>query len=408
VSRLLAPLHLTLLVFTAASCGQVATSEPLDEVPDDSRDGSSDDPAPLDCGEDETRLDLNDVSMLFPLPATAEGAEDLLGMSAEGRHGPLLPRQIFEALPAPLSRFPDVPTYESLRVVAARVDPCFPAAGGSGCRRQLRLVVQPLLISATAVQTVDATLHLFYDLSDEQFAGLLVSLFELKSLAGSETFCRPLGVHPVMQREGLGGAYAARLGELILDHGGADNLRRVAVMQLSFPGSSWRFSSFDVQGEGLDAVSIPRLSAADQQDFLLSDTEEDRGALVPAPPGSGIPLLVDALAIEGAGDDALAAAAGEVHAIEDPHRESPLTVDCVSCHVSGRALDFARSIRAIDGSGEEPPYRNAYYDLSVIDDGERLTSQRAFGYFGDRPSLSRRVVHESAEIAAALAAAGPP
>ena len=385
----------------AADAGghDAAASGPDDaEAPPDA--GSDADADVAACGDRAGRFDLDDVSFLFPLPATPAGAGDLLAIDSAGPRGELLPAALFGDLPEPLSRLRDVALAE-LRVIAARVDPCFVSAPGGPCRAQLRLVVQPIRPDLEPTRADDAAIHLFYDLDEPGFADLIAALDELRGLAAGRTRCRALGVHPVMAAEGLTGPYAVRLRQAILDAAGATNLVRVAVMQLQQPGAVWRFHGFDVLAGELESLAIPRTDASESQAFSLSDTEVGRAFLDPEPSASLVPLLFDPVAVLAAEPTTLAAAGAETVAIEDPRRRDTTDTDCVSCHVSRRALDNARRIRelAVDG---EPGYANPGHDLSRPDDGLGSGSQRAFGYFDGAASITPRTIHESAEVADAL------
>lgn len=99
-------------------------------------------------------LDVNDVSFLFPLPATNANADDLLATDAKAAHGPLLSGESFKRLVS--CAFPD-PTEDATfpangfdqqknwRIVAARFDPCAKSDPKDAvCNVQLRLVAQGL------------------------------------------------------------------------------------------------------------------------------------------------------------------------------------------------------------------------------------------------------------------------
>ncbi len=69
--------------------------------------------------------EINDVSILFPLPKSLENNTDGLLRPTHGRsRGQLLPKVIFDALPSLAFNAPgDATMYESLRAVAVRIDP---------------------------------------------------------------------------------------------------------------------------------------------------------------------------------------------------------------------------------------------------------------------------------------------
>ena len=201
ITLLLTSMSRALLLPFVISCSN-SVADHVDDQPD-GRLGA-------DCGQ--SPLDLNDVSFLFPLPDTVAGLDGLLGLDSKGPAGTLLPVAARTGLPAHLERGADSSLHaplDGVRVVAARVDPCFAATPGE-CRKQLRLVAQPFHPTGSPPRVIDATVHLFYDLSDSQFTDLVAGLRALKQRAGAMTACQPLQVHPVMVKEGLGGEYAAR------------------------------------------------------------------------------------------------------------------------------------------------------------------------------------------------------
>lgn len=108
---------------------------------------------------DATALDLNDVSFLYPLPTLAERTR-LLGLEAQGNGGPLLTRALFDALPPLMPDTPGSIAFGDLRIVSARIDPCFPGSAPPAapvCLAQLRLVAQPVLARPTLRSTSSMT-----------------------------------------------------------------------------------------------------------------------------------------------------------------------------------------------------------------------------------------------------------
>lgn len=67
----------------------------------------------------------------------------------------------------------------------------------------------------------------------------------------------------------------------------------------------------------------------------------------------------------------------EIADVEDPEKQLPGTVNCLSCHA-------AQPIRAFLENPERKP--------------EDTRSFRMFGYFGRQPSIMKRVQRETAEV----------
>ena len=218
---------------------------------DASADGAESDAAPfVDAFVPPPRgpLGLNDVSVLFPLPVSA-ASDELLALSSEGDDGVLLTRDHFDAIEVFEA---ETEAYERFRVVALRVDPCFPdlaalSTAPSSCRPQLRLVAQPLFdfVDGSSVGASDSAIHLLYDLPASQLAGVVSALVEV----ADGDLSAPLGVDPVIEREGLSGNRASRLRALVLENCGPSTLRQVTFMRGDDP-FTWQFGGFDVRVDG--------------------------------------------------------------------------------------------------------------------------------------------------------------
>jgi hypothetical protein len=355
-------------------------------------------------------LDLNDVSFLFPLPAPGH-ENQLLGVEA------LLPRTLFDGLPVIVEGEEPNALFARLRVVSVRVDPCFPGStppAPPSCVKQVRLVAQPVLNGgpdAGFVETTeDAAIHLFYVLDDAGFDDAHRTLWQLKALAGSATDGAPLDVHPVMRREGLDGAYASAVKQLVVSHCTAQNLVRVAFMSVSNFGRAWRFGGFDVVRGALVATDIPRLNGLTAQNVQEFGTPEFRnGSLLPSPPGDDLDTLLSESALRLADERTLSRALTSALQIEHPARSSPKTIDCGSCHVASRARHHAEVERQVDTSTHEDAFHAApRFNLARVDGaGDDPSALRAFGYLGARSALSQRTINESAVVADALSAAHP-
>ncbi len=360
-------------------------------------------------------LDLNDVSFLYPLPPPGRESS-LLHVSAAGLGGQLLPRRHYDGLP-PLveGQTPDA-LYQLLRVVSARVDPCFPGSAPPAaptCVKQLRLVAQPVLPGGAdagfATTTFDATVHLFYGLSDSSFEAVHRGLWELHALADGQTRGRPLGVHPVLARQGLDGAYAAVLNGLIRAHAGEANLTRVAFMAVNAQGFAWTFGASNVDGGALVDDTIPRLNGAKRQGVQEQGTAEFRaGLMLPPPTGDELPVILSERELRLTDDFTLGEALTSALRLEHPERSSPKTADCASCHVASRARRNAEQRRMVDNRAHPDLFTSSRFDLRRLDGvGDDPHALRAFGYFGPRTALSQRTINESAVVADVLSSRRP-
>ncbi len=199
-------------------------------------DGAEDAPPPAHAA----RFGLNDVSILLPMPSTAADG-NLLRFGDLGVGGPLLPQAWFDDI-AVFATEPHVaPPYASWAIVGIRLDPCFPtlallASDPSQCRRQVRLIAQPIVEEFGAAGTIDpavaidSAVHLLFDLGASEFEQFLTAWMAQVAAAPSDV-AAPLQVHPVIASEGLGGPFAVDLRRLILATVGEARLSQVTFME---------------------------------------------------------------------------------------------------------------------------------------------------------------------------------
>lgn len=351
------------------------------------------------------KLTLNDVSFLMPLPVAGKEAS-LLSMSDDGMKGPLLPRRLYDGLPLLVEKQSGDELYRELRVISARVDPCFPGSAppaAPSCVKQVRLVAQPVFVKDGVLTTRDATVHLFYSLDATTFSGVVQHLFALDEAAGPMTD-GALDVHPVLRRQGLDGPYHGRVKAMLLEACGFATLTRVAFMSVDEQGRQWRFGAFNVVGGALVDDLIPRLPTLKVQAFQEFGTESFRnGSLIPAAPNDELDTLLSESSMRLLDPRTLNKALTSALRIEHPERSSPKTIDCASCHVASRARRNAETFHHVDSSGHADLFTAPDFDLSRIDavkdDPKAL---RAFGYVGRDSAFSQRTINESAAVAKAL------
>lgn len=370
-------------------------------------------------------LGLSDVSTLFPLPATL-ASSSLLALDAEGAGGPLLSQAQFDDLAAfdPTSGPVDAElAYARFRVVAMRIDPCFPTLSHldtdpASCRRQIRLVAQALYDGASGVRARDAALHLLYDVSADE---LDVMVHELVAMRGARAFdpAEILGVHPVLAAEGDSGPHGAMLRAWILSHAGASTLSQVTFLH-GDGNFSWRFGGLRfVSGaplplriEAIDSIVAPE--DADSQSAALDPglsgpMGNTTGVSSVSPTGPRVRSIEALFGIrrmsmgmpywEYPSDADVSAAIGAAYRIESPLELDASNVDCVSCHIAGAARQRAELLGHTGDLGYR--YRSGW-DLTraaLPTVTARPNVVRAFGYFDTTPAISQRTINESAAVA---------
>ncbi len=334
---------------------------------------------------------MNDVSVLFPLPAVGE-LDRLLSPSSLGGHGELLPSDVLQHLPSETKP-------EHLRVVAARLDPCFPslAQGPSPeCRFQVRLVLQPLLAIEGEVRAEDIAVHAFYELSPGGFVDLLAELLTVVP-RGNDPDTGPLRVQPDLLDDG-------RVQAAWLDAVGSELLVRVTFMTSEPDARRWTFGGFDLAGDSATPMVIGNTGAT-QQSFENTPSDPSDFAATVAPPPVGSPVdstvLYDSQSAKGLDDAALWKAYESVLRIENPDSHSSETLDCVTCHTAEPARRWLERNAAF-ASKQSPLRYESTFDLSVQDPFAETSVLRAFGWHGSRPAISTRTVHETAAVASYL------
>lgn len=344
-------------------------------------------------------LFANDVSVLFPRPRGAE-VDRLLGATSAGDKGELLPEDVFARLPRLVG---EGATREELRVVGVRIDPCFPGLGveeAAGCWNQLRLVLQPVDARRPeeGVHPKDAAVHAFYTLTREELTDAARAVLAAKRGArGSRRTA--LGVHPLLEQQGLDGPFAADLRAIVLRHAGARNLSRVTFMtrEPSRQGQ-WKFGGFDLGEASATPMRIASLGEATEQTF---STFLRNGNVTPAIQSpDDLSLLLRSFDADAASPEALANAYTAALRIQNPTLHSPDTVDCVSCHTATSAKLWAEKEKGQSPEGNSAAFSTRFnVALTKSPAAERPDNLHSFGYFFDEVSISQRTANESAAVA---------
>lgn len=350
--------------------------------------------------------DLNELSVLMPLPRVAE-AGTIWSPRTLGGRGELLPARVYGVLPQIVIGQDPARVYDSLRVVGLRFDPCFQeGAVPSPCQRQVRLVWQPLSALGTrresGATTIDAAVHSFHILSESEWRGLVQGLRMLK-----RTFPLgpglPLQVHPWLSRQGYGGAFWSEFQKVVLPLIGGDNIGRVTAMTVNPRGDVWVFLGFDREGTGWRRVTVPRVNHTAQAFFSgLIGAPEFRTDMNPRPEGEAalMELLLDSAKMrEEQPEEKIVAAVRRAHFLGNPHLSNPGTVDCASCHAA-RAVPSWAERNFPQWAGRRFPERfiASVNSANLTVNPLRTNVVRAFGYFGTDPVIAQRTINETAVI----------
>lgn len=354
-------------------------------------------------------LDMNDVSVLFPLPQPADW-NTLPQAATVGAHGELLPRAFVERLPTLLQGVKNSNLYADIYAMGFRIDPCFTEGPPPvRCQPQIRMVWQPLLKVDDTTSTIDVTLHTFYQLTEQEFAALVRELRNLKASVVPSTGNTPLSVNPILQNEGPRGEYRKKLFEILYSFTGRTRLTRITFMPLFGRETVWFFGGVDIRDGEFTSIRIPRLKDGENtlQQFanvILPDPTSFKGGIFPAPqdPENLNVLLTDSSKLTSENEEEIVSAVRAAFRFENPQLHNPGTVDCVSCHAAQPAKAWA--LRQYPSLNLEQMlaqniYRNADNNLQnpspLLD---RTNVVRIFGYFTEKPFVAQRVINESSEV----------
>lgn len=384
-STLLAPLLVAFVSSVAAAC---STSSTAAEAPPA-------DAGVVDAAPALPALGLNDVSVLVPIPASPS-APGYMKPRSKGTRGELLPQAVYDQVP----EFPVVSNdsleYARMRVVGIRFDGCFMRK--TGCEAQIRLVMQPISDTATAL---DSALHLFYRLTEEELAEVVHELRNLRALAPEQKDA-PLDVSPVLVSQGMEGPYAAALRDLVLTHAGEQNLVRMTFFLRAPPKQEeWFFGGFerDAASGTMTTMDIVGVGKSNQRVDHPVTPDGYTYELTPSPTKpEDLTLLLSTEKAKAASRADLEKALGAFARLENPQKHGADDLSCGGCHVTTVVTEHAKAQLGLDVSAQADAFKSTR-DLTVVgESGKTTSSLRAFGYFGAKPMIARRLVHETAVV----------
>jgi len=446
----------------------------LGTLPDDSATDNAASIAPITAGETLgiKDLDVNDVSILFPLPESAEDLQrlisikDIIGVggraafseadflnmvaiaesdaSKVGRHKISLERN-------PSS--PKISTGENFRdwrITGIRFDPSAPGASEGvvdvfGSLPQIRLIVQPVTVSASGVTVHDVAFHLIYDYFSSRVAGapgavakavpdstavdvILDDLLAIKvftEAAGVDTDV-PLNVHPGLA-SGIPGL-KQRISDFLSEHLDSERFNSAAVMGLNNGGPEpWLFMSMirlpSISGTfralpspGLGPVQDPKptqmLSFLDSQNIqptpsttnlmslsnsLIIETPRRRGVstailFTDTPISDKAVVGEDENGQQVISDDIKNSDIADI--VANPSMSHFFNTDCMSCHsetTRREILEIPQSSHAFTVPEGVQPLSS---DVTPDDDW----NVRNFGWFRSENTITQRTANETAEV----------
>lgn len=338
----------------------------------------------------------NDLSILFPAPASE--ADALLRMSNATGQGEriLLAEAVFDLLGDTDAGVPFLiegpgrdALYDKLRVVSARIDPCFDVhqpTQGTACQRQVRLVAQAYLDGALT----DASIHLFYELDDEAFVDLLLALSPVR--LGAE-HPATLGVHPSLEEHGLQSAAAETIRSALLEACQETRLFRFTFMATGRSGNNWFFHTLQRQPDGSFKAKKDELSHGGLTNFGTADDREPVPLMDPAFPDE----LLFTTSVASLSQVGFEAAVQKLLRLSNPRVVATGEGHCASCHAVDTTLKHALEVR---GLAETPLVTEGFSStpvpLTALHHG--FDNLHAFSYFGPDVSISLRTRYETEKV----------
>jgi hypothetical protein len=386
-------LALAALIAAAACGGDAMTTPPPNPAPGD--------------------IQMNDLSVLLPLPRTAAEQAAMLAPSADARGGELVPESTYDSA----AQFLD---YEAMRAIAFRVDPCFgqlgPVTDPTQCHAQLRIVFQPIFGDGSATAD-DAGLHAFYALTDDELLAIVAELVDARASDAGSADLGPLAPHPTLVSEGLDGPLAHAFDAILVKYAGLDNLIRmteftgdhVGIGSSGAPQTNedfWDFVSFDVANGSATPRDVPTLPAAMANSGMSIQASTDPLVSSGSPAtvsADSIAVLEDTNAAGSATMPQLQAVFDAALRIQNPSFHSPDTIDCASCHLVGPAIDLVAGplglsavgdVNAFSASGI--PAADLARTTPLNGSGTEVLNIHAFSYMAAEPMINQRVINETA------------
>jgi hypothetical protein len=269
-------------------------------------------------------------------------------------------------------------------------------------------------LAPNGASTFDGAIHALYNLNADEFAAFVSRLRAVAVLAPENAAVTRLEVSPALLAQGMNGAYALALRDLVAQYAGGPSLAKMTFMtHAQGGGDRWDFGGFnlrDFQPNGGFAI------AGIEGNVLLQTVRENgpnggRGGPPGAAPAYAYTVTpgilrgeLDLVLNSGAAQNASASdrqrAMDALARVENPLVESPDTVDCSACHLANR---IRGNLQAAYGLSSALSYASSEEATRLIAGAERDNENlRAFGYFNAQPAISQRTANETMKVASAL------
>lgn len=365
----------------------------------------------VDPPPSRTQLYNSDVTIVYPLPPESDINLLVWGNTLSIRYGRLVPQAAFNQITVPLDprslsrvRSTGTTAWNELRLVGVRLDPCFGSRGevaDSACHNQVRLVFQGVHAVGTASGGDDGAIHVLYEIPRDELLTLSRDIVRLSDREGSYS-PGPLGVHPILARQGVWGGFGQGLKLLLRTYLGEDRVVRMTFFAREDTlQPAWLFGGFDKKAGSYSRLLIPTTTTSEQALLAGFPNAGELAGSVPTPSSSSddLRLLLSSSAANLADDTLRRAAFAAALRIENPGKHTPDTIDCVSCHAAMAARSLGESQYGYSTIGHPDRFVSSR-DLRYTPPMEpSLENLHATSYLGAELGINQRTVNETAAVA---------
>jgi hypothetical protein len=343
-------------------------------------------------------LDMNDVTILAPLPAANAPPVLFSGGSLADDGTAFVPRPLFERLLKDLeenSMILPLELYDSLQVVSVRFDLCdrhLPGACPRAEDARMRLVFQPI---STGGAAEDAGFHAFYAIHNHEIPAAVAALRDLARSVSAQTGA--LRVSPALTAADPR-AYATKLRAFVKRYGGETRLVRLTMnaQPRLFAQLRWVLRGVEKRGDAFVDIPIVGTSATSESVLLVGNPGYEVKPPIDRPPA--LLVALDQATFNGADASKEGESLAALASVDNPLSHTAETLACVACHVS-TVLMATRSMSALVDPLTVVGRFTSRFDLSVA--GGKLVEARvtrALGYVFMTPLISQRVANETAQV----------
>jgi hypothetical protein len=324
-------------------------------------------------------LQPQDIAILFPLPATANEL-DLLLPALGGSQGSLF-------LPSELSDFPlRDPQLAVLRLVAVRFDLC---PRPTQCRPEVRATFQELYgPNGTEVWAEDSAVHVSYATEQDEMMTLLRELLDARDRSCGYA-SEPLGIHPILAREGLTGPFAQTLRSKLTALLKAERVTQIAVMSsVRFEAPEWVFRIYSERTDGFVRAQIAEIGR--EEELVTGSGVTDIRPTASITNSTPLDWLLGTKQSSKQEQNEAWQLTNQLHDLATATFD---TVRCSSCHLAESALRVGRERYGLvpSTSNTVTPETDYRRDLPTV------TNVHAFSYVGRAVSVNLRTAKETAE-----------